>query len=166
MRFEIGDRVIGKGVADDIDITGFVGTIAAIDGGDVYPYGVAFDEEHPMFHNLGGYCQNSHGWWCYEDVLEPYDEEEVKVELKFKVGDRVRCKPFREYLDINVLTGTICYIMPSNNSYPYGIRFDAPNYRFHSCFDHCDDEHGWFCGEDELTLLPERSIKELEDMWE
>lgn len=80
MYFEIGDRVRY--------CAGFLpcesGTIVAIDELD---YGVQFDVEDKIFHDLGGRCPDNRGWWisCNDENLVP--EEEPVIEMNISIDD-------------------------------------------------------------------------------
>lgn len=68
-KFNVGDRVIGIGRCDGVDLTGRVGTVRRAGNCRV---GVEFDEKGP-FHTLAGLCENGHGWSCSANSIELYD---------------------------------------------------------------------------------------------
>lgn len=72
--FCIGDRVVGTGTQDGVDLTGMIGTIKGeAEGYDGYT--VEFDEHRNGFHSgIGGNCKSGHGWNCNRRVLELYDD--------------------------------------------------------------------------------------------
>ena len=68
--FKIGDRVVGVGSCDGVDLTGLVGVVKVVNGPDV-ALGVEFVEHNFEFHTLSGSCKDYHGWWCPEKSLRP-----------------------------------------------------------------------------------------------
>ena len=52
---------------------GLTGTVVRVDGSVI---GVHFDECDASFHDLGGLCENGHGYWVYEDSIRPVDVHE------------------------------------------------------------------------------------------
>lgn len=75
-RFAVGDRVISISECDEptgMSVpAGFVGTIVVADGPDC---GVAWDDEHESFHNLGGHCRNRHGYCVNPSTIELFSDD-------------------------------------------------------------------------------------------
>ena len=72
MKFKIGDKVkvvSGEYTARDAK-TGDVGVIIAVDPTSLLPYSVKFEVARPWYHSLGDKCENNHGYWCAESMLE------------------------------------------------------------------------------------------------
>ena len=76
MKFQIGDRVIGIGSHDNLDINGRAGTIAyATNDTGREKYGVYFDERfNHNLHDLNGRIDHEHGWYVTADKLELVEE--------------------------------------------------------------------------------------------
>lgn len=76
MKFQIGDRVIGIGFHDELDIDGRTGTIAYVaKDTDRERYGVYFDERFAgSLHDLNGRIDHAHGWYVVADKLERLEE--------------------------------------------------------------------------------------------
>ena len=70
--FKIGDRVVGVGRCDGLDLTGLVGVIKVFHGPDEH-FGVEFKERKKDFHTLSGSCSEGYGWWCPEKNLRPME---------------------------------------------------------------------------------------------
>lgn len=78
MKFAVGDKVrytasgrMGDTLTrNNFSINGKVGVIIIKDAFKQAAYGVRFDEEFGGGHDLRGYCENGHGWWCLEESLE------------------------------------------------------------------------------------------------
>ena len=70
--FHIGDRVVGNGVEDSVDVSGLHGVIVR----ELYTgrFSVSWDEHRIEFHSCSGYAPNGHGWNCSPEILLP-DEE-------------------------------------------------------------------------------------------
>lgn len=65
--FNIGDRV----EYDAEVVRGNCGTVIVTKNGSV---GVRFDGKSAHLHNLGGYCEDQHGWWCIPEYLKKVHE--------------------------------------------------------------------------------------------
>ena len=72
IQFHVGDRVVGNGICNDVNISGMIGTIVVGDDNDGI-FGVSFDEYNGCFHNLytGGVanCEPGHGLWVADYKL-------------------------------------------------------------------------------------------------
>lgn len=76
--FVIGDRVVAIESYDNNDsIIGKAGTIMYIDG--FREMHVCFDEEIEYGHNLGGRCEDGHGWHMPARCLELFVEPDIEV---------------------------------------------------------------------------------------
>ena len=72
MKFKIGDKVkvvSSEHAAKDAK-AGDVGVIIAVNPASFLPYGVKFEVARPWYHSLGNRCENNHGYWCTESMLE------------------------------------------------------------------------------------------------
>lgn len=72
MKFKIGDKVkvvSSEHAARDAK-TGDIGVIIAVDPTSRLPYGVKFEVARAWYHSLGNRCENNHGYWCDESMLE------------------------------------------------------------------------------------------------
>ncbi len=58
-KFKIGDRIVGDGIFDGLDVTGRTGTIKGIS--DI-SCSVEFDEKIPSGHDCSGKTKYGHGW--------------------------------------------------------------------------------------------------------
>lgn len=76
--FDVGDRVVGNGVQNSINLSGLHGVVVAVHDRE-RRYSVCFDEYGDLFHTCGGMTDEGHGWFCDEDVLSP--EEDVHAEI-------------------------------------------------------------------------------------
>jgi len=65
--FAKGDRIVGTGMTDGVDITGLVGTVVDVQTDSV---GVRFDEKYTGFHTLAGKVEFGHGYWCEKDTIQ------------------------------------------------------------------------------------------------
>lgn len=84
--------------------------------------------------------------------------------MSFKVGDRVKVKSGRQN-DVTFLGdgrkneyGVV--IVGDKYSTNYGIRFDEPNYAYHSLDGKCEPNHGYFVREELLVLINEKNSME------
>lgn len=72
--FEIGQRVIGVGEMDGLDLSGHYGTIVGYLS-DFEQYSVEWDEPfYSGLHNCGGMAKEKHGWNCRPRTIEPIEE--------------------------------------------------------------------------------------------
>lgn len=74
--FHVGDRVEFTGGYSTAISPGDIGTILKINPPD--ELGVRWDEYFPVGHNLGGLCENGHGWWVSRESVSPYEEENLE----------------------------------------------------------------------------------------
>ena len=68
--FKVGDRVVGVGSCDGLDLTGLVGVVRTYNNFDGY-LGVEFVNHNNDFHTINGSCKSGYGWWCAEKNLRP-----------------------------------------------------------------------------------------------
>ena len=69
--FYVGQRVLYG--SEEADLKGTIVSDKYFD--DLKLYGVRFDKRGDQFHDLGGLCENGHGWWCSTAFLRPLDED-------------------------------------------------------------------------------------------
>ena len=72
MKFKIGDKVkvvSSEHAARDAKV-GDVGVIIAVDPTSCLPYGVKFEVARAWYRSLSDKCENNHGYWCAESMLE------------------------------------------------------------------------------------------------
>jgi len=65
MKFKVGDRVKYNNNISDFGY----GTIVEVRG-NWLDYGIRFDVKRKELHNLGGECEDNHGWYCSEEFVE------------------------------------------------------------------------------------------------
>lgn len=67
IQFHVGDRVVGNGVEDGLDVSGLHGVIVR----ELYSgrLSVNWDEFRPEFHGCGGRVPLGHGWNCSPEIL-------------------------------------------------------------------------------------------------
>ena len=58
-KFKVGDRVIGTGFQDGVNLKGLVGTVIDVDSG-IYDYSIQFDERNEVFHSCGFLGEDYH----------------------------------------------------------------------------------------------------------
>lgn len=87
-KFKIGDRV--KYVGLILELKGKVGTVVRPPD-DYYDVGVAFDDRISFLHDLDGFCEKNHGWYCHNAVLELISEHRFNVIIT-SVGDTTTAK--------------------------------------------------------------------------
>lgn len=87
-KFKIGDRV--KYVGLILELKGKVGTVVRPPD-DYYDVGVAFDDRISFLHDLDGFCEKNHGWYCHNTVLELISEHRFNVIIT-SVGDTTTAK--------------------------------------------------------------------------
>ena len=65
MKFKVGDRVIGVGICDNVNLSDRTGVIKRVrEGGSDYTYTVEWDEEDDNFWNCDGVCAFNRGFNC------------------------------------------------------------------------------------------------------
>jgi len=142
--FSIGDRVE---VIDKYNVPsiGSRGTVKCFCHNRI---GVEMDKPHNSYHDCmsktrGTTTKPQHGWWFEEESLKKIEEE---VQMKFKVGDRVRItKSSPDYVEESDV-GKLGTVMSSDNSdRPFKIKLDALT---------CDYEYCW-CKADAIESAPE-----------
>lgn len=84
---KVGDRIIGKGVVDGVDIRNKTGEVMEVSKTGWYSYCVRFDEPHPHFHKETSHTQ-PRLWWVHYYDIEPLEkcEKDVNEERKFYNG--------------------------------------------------------------------------------
>ena len=82
-KFEVGDIVVGNGVESGLDITGMVGRVMSIGGGDV---SVEFENEHRAFHDCGGLCKPHHGFYVMKHKLLLADDG-IEINDDIEIND-------------------------------------------------------------------------------
>lgn len=87
-KFKIGDRV--KYIGQIPELKGKVGTVVRPPD-DYYDVGVAFDDRISFLHDLDGFCEKNHGWYCHNAVLELISEHRFNVIIT-SVGDTTTAK--------------------------------------------------------------------------
>ena len=87
-KFKIGDRV--KYVGRKPELKGKVGTVVRPPD-DYYDVGVAFDDRISFLHDLDGFCEKNHGWYCHNAVLELISEHRFNVIIT-STGDTTTAK--------------------------------------------------------------------------
>lgn len=82
--WNIGDRVVSTTNCPDGNptiVVGFTGTICAING----RIGVCWDEPIENGHDCAcdgkGHCELGHGWWMYENQIEPEPDDGTTFEF-------------------------------------------------------------------------------------
>lgn len=95
-RFKIGQSVY---VVEDNDILyGLKGTVICVqdEGSESDPsYGIEFDFESSMFHNLSGKCEPYRGYWIREGWLI---EEEEYIKPIYSKGDKILLRPYNDLI--------------------------------------------------------------------
>ena len=69
VNFKVGDRVIGTGYFDNVDLGDREGVIKKIRGGHDRIYFVEWDEKDGDFWDCEGVCEDCRGFNCPENVL-------------------------------------------------------------------------------------------------
>jgi len=69
-KFKKGDRVMGTGRHDEVDLTGRVGTVKKVKIHSSMPYAVEWDKKSDHFWACGGACKDGYGFNCTEAVLK------------------------------------------------------------------------------------------------
>ena len=69
VNFNVGDRVIGTGIFDCVDLTFKTGVIKKIRDGCSRTYSVEWDEKDGDFWDCEGVCEDCRGFNCPENVL-------------------------------------------------------------------------------------------------
>lgn len=87
-KFKVGDRV--KYVGHHISLKGKIGTIVLRDND--FDAGVEFDDSQSFLHNVDGFCENHHGWYCRSDELELINDEPRFNVIITSVGDVTTAK--------------------------------------------------------------------------
>lgn len=88
-KFKIGDRV--KYVGRNPELKGKVGTVVCLPD-YCYDAGVAFDDIISFLHDLDGFCENKHGWYCHNIELKLADDEHRFNVIITSVGDTTTAK--------------------------------------------------------------------------
>lgn len=77
MKYKVGDKVRVKKDLDGVNLKGKIGKVIAM--GDLYDYGIEFDEPIEGGHN----CNNKGKWgccrWGYEGELEPVSDNKIVI---------------------------------------------------------------------------------------
>lgn len=83
--WNVGDRVVSTANHPDGNpdiVVGFVGTVCAIADDRV---GICWDEPiengHDCTYDGEGRCEYGHGWWVYEDQIEPEADDDTTFEF-------------------------------------------------------------------------------------
>ena len=77
MKNKIGDKVRAKKYLDGINLKGKIGKVVAI--GEMYDYGIEFDEPIERGHSCACKGKNGYCRWCYERELEPVDDNKIVI---------------------------------------------------------------------------------------
>ena len=85
-KFKVGDRVVGIGYQDGVDLTGMIGTIKKVHDYSFYNYSVEFDDVKETFHSCGGVCRHNHGWNVEEHHIKLNINETIVI---YRKGDEV-----------------------------------------------------------------------------
>lgn len=142
-KFSIGDRVIVNGMVDGRVFKEDIGTIINMpkfNGGSI---GVEF-ERYIDGHSCGGSINHGrygHCWNVEEENIKKYVEEIEPVTGEFQLGGFVK------------YNGMIGKIVLLEEDKMHGVEFFESRAGFHTLGNTCENGHGYYCWEENLTKV-------------